>query len=58
MRPFIQIRPCQNAQKTSCLLNFFLMKMEGEKENESSGEHLQTHSVCSVRHQTIFILEM
>lgn len=41
----------------ACLI-FFFTKMEGEKENESSGERLQTRSVCSVRHQTIFIPEM
>lgn len=58
MRPFIQIRPCQNLQETSCVFNFLFTKTGGGRENEGSGEHLQTYSVCSVRYQIVFILGM
>lgn len=37
MRPFIQIRPCQNLQETSCAFNFLLTKTGGGRGVKAQG---------------------
>lgn len=37
MRPFIQIRPCQNLQETSCVFNFLFTKTGGGERMNAQG---------------------